>query len=224
MQQHPVLHGEFDIDHAAAIVLQVEQRRMVRMPRLDALAHLDDFLRERRGLARRGQHLFADLLEFRADFGVARAVARTAQRLMLPHPRRIGGIAFAQLITAKCVQIGDEQTRLAVRPQPQVDIEQGARAGRRRQPGDEAAGVGGVDVGGGIVRIVVEEDDVEVGRVTELLAAQLAVRDYRKLRHLAVAFGQLLPDRFERDVEHGVGELGQAGCHPLRPDASAACA
>src|SRR5579871_3926156 len=101
MQQHPVLNDELDIDHAAAIVLDVEQLAAVRMTRRDALAHRHDFRRERPALARRRQYPLTDLLERSPDLRIARAKPRAGQRLMLPDPSRVGGVAFAQLIAPK---------------------------------------------------------------------------------------------------------------------------
>ena len=42
VQQHEVLHRELDIDHAAAVVLEVEQTGRVRMPFRHLAAHLHD--------------------------------------------------------------------------------------------------------------------------------------------------------------------------------------
>ncbi|MDR8957294.1 hypothetical protein FEP76_05822 [Burkholderia multivorans] len=209
VQQHPVLDNELDVDHPAAVVLQIEQLGLVRVSGEHLRAHVDDFLREDVRVARRRQHLPADRLERRADLRVARAVARPRQRLVLPDPGGVGRIAFAQLIAAERVEVRHEQPGLAVRPQAQVDVEQRARAGGRRQPGDEAPRERGVHVGRAIVRIVVQEDQVEIGRVAELLAAELAVRDHREFRHVAVTLRELRPDDFDRDVEHRVGELRQ---------------
>ena len=41
--QYQILHDEFDVDHAACIVLQIELGRTVRMCVMDALAHFEDF-------------------------------------------------------------------------------------------------------------------------------------------------------------------------------------
>ncbi|MNY12247.1 hypothetical protein D3C86_1453170 [compost metagenome] len=63
--------------------------------------------------------------------------------------------------------------------------------------------------------IVVQEDDVQVRGIAQFLAAQPAVGDHREARRVAVARGQLAPDRFQRGLEHGIGQVGQAVGHLL---------
>jgi hypothetical protein len=58
--------------------------------------------------------------------------------------------------------------------------------------------------------VVVEEDDVEVGGVAELLAAQLAVGDDGEARRLASgACSSLRQTSSSVQVEHDVGQLGE---------------
>ncbi len=57
--------------------------------------------------------------------------------------------------------------------------------------------------------VIVEKDQIEVGRVAELLAPQLAVRDHGELRLLAMAPRQRSPDGFQGHIEHRVGQFGQ---------------
>src|SRR5438128_2603472 len=87
VREHQVLHGELDVDHAAAVVLYVEKLAFVWVRAPQLLAHLDDLLRERRGLTRPREDLVPDTLECRAHGGVACAVARAGKRLVFPHPR-----------------------------------------------------------------------------------------------------------------------------------------
>ena len=47
MREHEVLHGELDVDHAARVVLEVEERGAVRMAGGHLAPHLDDVGRER---------------------------------------------------------------------------------------------------------------------------------------------------------------------------------
>jgi len=66
-----------------------------------------------------------------------------------------------------------------------------------------------------LVGVVVEEDEVEVGGVAELLAAELAVGDHREARPLAVSRRHLRPDRAERGVEHQIRRLRKMVGEPL---------
>ncbi len=75
-QQHEVLDREFDIDHAAPVVLEIEQCRAIRVTFEHAVAHRDDLLRKRQCIATLGQHLRADRLELFADPRVAACEAR----------------------------------------------------------------------------------------------------------------------------------------------------
>ena len=129
VRQHQVLDDEFDIDHAALVVLEVEKGRRVRMARVHPAPHIDDVDSELRDVARQAEEGIALLVERRADGRVAGDEARARQRLVLPRP---GGLA---LIFAKCGETRDQKPRRAIRPQPQigfVELPRGRDAGQPR--------------------------------------------------------------------------------------------
>lgn len=65
------------------------------------------------------------------------------------------------------------------------------------------------------MRIVVEEDEIQVRCVAQLLAAELPIRDDREARRLAMPLRKLPPDSLHGHVEHGVGELREPVAHVL---------
>jgi len=67
MAQHQVLHHEFNIDDAAVIMFQVEQRAFVGMGIEHLVAHFQDAVTQCGFFPRRAQHLDAQLLEGAAD-------------------------------------------------------------------------------------------------------------------------------------------------------------
>ena len=124
VRQHQVLHGELDVDHAARVVLQVEQRACgFGMAGGHLAAHVGDVGRERARVARQAQDRFAFRLERRAERGVAGHEARAGERLVLPRPR-----VFA-LVFAEGREARHEQAGRAIGPQPQVGVVE--LAGRR---------------------------------------------------------------------------------------------
>ena len=84
--EHQVLHDEFHVDDAAAVMLDIEQRGGVGVRVQHFLAHLQDFLPKRGEVALFAQNCFADLLEQGADLLIARNVAGACQRLVFPNP------------------------------------------------------------------------------------------------------------------------------------------
>src|SRR4029079_7081386 len=67
-----------------------------------------------------------------------------------------------------------------------------------------------------LVRIVEKKNDVEVGRIAELLAAQLAVGDDGKARRIgAVLARQVRPPALDVRLENEVGERGEMIRQPL---------
>ncbi len=174
------------------------------------LAHRLNFGEQRAQVARRREDAAPDRLEARRDACQAGAPARPCQRLVLPGPR---GVAAAPgLVVLERGHRRDQQTRVAVRAQRRVDLEQLAGGGAHRQPGDHLAHESAVDLGGlvGIgLGIVVDEDDVEVAAVAELLAAELAVGDDRQLRLGPVGVLQMLPGPAHRTRQRRVGERGK---------------
>ena len=219
--EHQGLHGELDVHHAALAVLHVEQRATVaaalRMGRAHALAHGLHLLQQQAELARRGQHRASHGLDPWRERRRPGAPACARDGLVLPGP---GGVAAAlSLVTLEGGDGGDEQPRVAIGPQRGVDVEQLAGRGAQGEPADELSREGGVDlgraVGVGLVGVVEQKHDVEVGAVAQLLAAELAVGDHGEARVVAVALLQVLPGPADGAVERGVGERREVVGHLL---------
>ncbi len=170
------------------------------------LAHRQDLFAQPDEIARLPQDLDANRFELLPDGRVASAEAGARQRLMFPDP------GVLQLIGAKCIDRTDQHSRVAVRTQAQVHLEEHARRCLRRHPGAHALAETGIefsDLGG---RIVVQIDQVEIGGEPEFLAAELAVGDDRKLRWplgMRMPLPQLLPAQIERRLHHDVGEFAE---------------
>src|SRR5581483_9878532 len=141
-----------------------------------------------------------DRLESRADRGVAGRMARARERLVLPDPGRL------LLVALERVERGDEQAGGAAWAQAQVGLEERAGGGAAREPVVEARREARVGLARRLARVVVEKDEVEVGGVAELLAAELAVGDHREPGRALEAPRQARPGFFQRDLEHEVGE------------------
>jgi hypothetical protein len=160
----------------------------------------------RRVASKRGRHA-----------GAAGGEARARQRLVFPGPR--GVAAAAALVGLEAGHRRHQQPRVAVGPQGGVDVEQLAGRRAQRQPGDELAHEGAIDllraVLVGLVAVVVEEDDVEVAAVAQLLAAELAVGDDGQAAVVAVALAQARPGPAQHGFEHRVGQRRQVVGHLL---------
>src|SRR5207253_3533455 len=84
------------------------------------------------------------------------------------------------------------------------------------EPAVDALREARIDLACLLVRIVVEKDDVEVGGVAELLAAELAVGDDRETRLIrAMPARELAPGALDDELEHPVGERGKMVREPL---------
>ncbi|MNY33917.1 hypothetical protein D3C86_1682180 [compost metagenome] len=116
--KHQILRDEFDVDHAAAVVLQVEPVAVVRVAGVDFLAHRQDFFAQRGGIARQHQDVLADLLEARSDACVSGGMACPGQRLVFPGP----GVLV--LVLLEGFHGHGQKSRVAVRPQAQVHLVQ----------------------------------------------------------------------------------------------------
>ncbi len=127
-------------------------------------------------IARQAQDRVALGLEGGADRGVAGHESRAGERLMLPGPRLLA------LVAAEPGERRRHQTLGAVGTQAQIDVVELAGGRHAGEPGDEAPREPQVALLRGVVRVVVEKDEVEVGRIAELLAAELAEADDRELR------------------------------------------
>ena len=200
VREHQELDDELEIDHAAGVVLEVEKAAPVRVRGVHLFAHREDFAGELAGIARAGEDPDADRFERFADLRVPRAVARAGEGLVLPGPGRF------LLIFREGLDRRDEQPRLARGTQAQVGVEERARSGARGEPVVHALREARVVLGRALVRVVVEENEVEVGGVPEFLAAELAVADHGEARRLAVPGPDLLP---HVGNGHAQGDIGK---------------
>src|SRR5918999_5362251 len=106
---------------------------------------------------------------------------------MFPHPG-----AFL-LVARECGDGRDQQSRGAARPELEIGLEENSRRRAAGEPGVQPLRKPRVDLWRLLVRIVVEKDDVEVGGVAELLAAELAVADHREVGDGKVFAPQVSP-------------------------------
>ena len=203
VRQHQELHHELDVHHAAGVVLQVEEPRFVGVAVVHLLAHAADLGRQRAQYAALRQDVAAQLLEHGADARAASRMARPGQRLVLPHPGRF------VLVEAEGVLGGHQQPGVAIGPQPQVHLEERAGGGAGLQPAGHALGQLGIDAGRILVRVVVQEHQVQIGRIAKLLAAQPSVGNHRELRIGPVPARQVGPAALQGDFQHRIGQRTQ---------------
>ncbi|CAM5204190.1 hypothetical protein CDEF62S_04319 [Castellaniella defragrans] len=147
----------------------------------DLFAHGADFLPQVGGVARQQQDAFADGLEARTDFGVARHEACAGEGLVFPGP------GLRHLVMFEGCDGDRQQARVAVGAQPQVDLVQPSRGGQSREPGRHPAPQFRVAFARVLIRVVVQEHQIQVGGVAEFLAAQLAVGNDGEVRLARIA-------------------------------------
>ena len=116
-----VLHGEFDVDNAAACVFDVVILR--RMGGGDFFAHGEDVVFEGGAVARQGEDIAADAFEGRLNGGFAADEAGAGEGLVLPRP------GVAALVFFKGGEAVDDEAAVAVGAQAQVGLVERARAG-----------------------------------------------------------------------------------------------
>ena len=155
--------------------------------------------------------------EIGAEVEVARHGATLDQRLPLPGPPR--GLVVPQRRRER----PRERPLVPFGAEPHVDPVRQAEAGVVGQhPDDLAADLGeelgvGDDLGAdGLAVGVVDEDQVDVGAIVQLLAAELAERQNDEPRGLAVVADRApvlgldgQPGRANGDLDAGVGEVGE---------------
>ena len=177
------------------------------MARVHLAPHLDDIRGEARAVTRQTQNSDALRFERRADCGIAADEACAGQRLVLPRPR-----GFA-LVFAEGRKTRHQQAGSAVGTQAKIGVVEPTRCSRAREPGVQTLREPRIplDCAIGIRRVrfdVVQEHEIEVGRVAQLFSAELAVADDGKAR-TGLAAAQMGPASCERRVEDGVGERGE---------------
>ena len=187
VRKHQKLHDKFDVDHAATVVLYVEQSGRIRVTVEHARAHLQHIGAEFLLIAPLHQNQGPFGLEAFADLRVARRIACPRERLMLPWP--CSKSILVALVARERVERRDQQAGVAIGPQPQIDLEQLAGRCVCRQPRHQSAREQQIHLGCRRVFIVIQENQIEVGFITELFAAELAVTDHSETRHIAVPPG-----------------------------------
>src|SRR6266705_2484781 len=155
-REHDILHHELDVDHAAAVVLQVERIAPVRVALEQLSPHGEHFLAKLGLVALHLQDRTSLGFKRRAHRGVAGAEARASQGLVLPRP------CGFPLVSLECRDRAHHQAARPVGTKPQVGLEQDTRAGSGREPVVQALRKARVVLLRVLVRIVVEKDDVEV--------------------------------------------------------------
>ena len=202
-------------------MLDVKQVGWHRARLAHLFAHAAHLLAQRGVVARGGQNSAACGLKVGCHAGHAGRKAGPCQRLVFPGP---SGVATApHLVTVKGRHRGDQQTRAAVGPQRGVDVKQLTGRCAQRQPGDDLADKGAVDLlrallvvvaGCGVaVAVVVQEHHVQVAAVAQFLAAQFAVGDDRQARLVTVALLQARPGPAQGDGQHAVGQGAEVVGH-----------
>jgi hypothetical protein len=177
------LREKFDLANAAAPTLQVEAgaecltlREMV----ADPVAHRADFLELAKIEAAAPDERLDRRQKLLAQRAVARRCARTDKRRLLPRER------FGFIIGDRRIHRQDDRRHLGMRTQAQVDAEHMAVAGARRQyfghpPRDPHRRLARIVALAARERVGVEDQyRVDVRRIVELVAAELAQRDDRK--------------------------------------------
>src|SRR6185503_9980531 len=222
VREDPVVDEELHVGDAARVLLDIERAGFRERELLPHSApHLRDLLLELRPVDVRDEHVAPNRLESAADNGRACESAAAQQRLMLPNP------GVRSLVVTEAFEARDEQARSAARPKASVDFVQAARARLNRKKMDEplyeaaeeALVVERRHTIGLLLSAarIVQEDEIEVGAVTELEARKLAVANHREPRiaqrwtatRLAVLRRELAPSGAQRVVENELGRVGQ---------------
>ena len=165
------------------------------------------------------QDVAAQAREALSQRRVAGDRAGSHQRLVLPGPRLVPQVC------AETVEGVDEHSLRAVRAQPRIHLVERALGRHGRQNVDEPLGEAGVEGGEidglrsgghGAGVVVVHEDEVEVGAVAELDAAELAIGDdrvgcersvFRHRSRPSVAGGDVAPCEGQRRAQHRFRDL-----------------
>ena len=155
MGKDEVLDDKFDIDHAAARVFDVAVNRRMGWGTF-FFAHFDDFACQGGLVAFGGEDFGADAVEGRLNIRRATNKTGAGKGLVFPRP----GV-FA-LVFFKGGDAVRKETGVAVGAQAQVYLEERAGCRARLQPAGHALCQLGIDAWGVLVRVVVEEHQVQV--------------------------------------------------------------
>ncbi|MNZ92416.1 hypothetical protein D3C78_1114400 [compost metagenome] len=183
------------------------------------LAHFTHFSLQRFAFTRRDQHIAANGVKLRFKLRIAVYHTRTHQRLMLPGP------CLVLLIFRKRFGRGNQHPRRTGRAQTRVDFVQ--NPGRRTSAEQMHHALGktqieltSVDfalaIGHNVNRAIVQEDQIQIGAVTQLPAAQFAIAHHGKttplaigqVRWLTVTRHHLPPGLLHHCVDHRFGKPG----------------
>ena len=221
-----VLGDELDVDQAAAHVLDVPNDVGAVLV-AHALAHSGHVAEQLVGVAPARQGVADHLFHLRLEGRRAGDDAGAGECHVFPGP---GGVL---VIADKRLQAGRDGPGTARRTQAHVHFVEAALRGRCRHRVDEPLGEPGEvlgqcqrngAVGGlGVVRCVVDEDDIEVRRWRHFTAAQLAQRHHEHSgpRHVAVLAGEFVLDPRRQEAEDDVGDVAQGGRGVARLEALA---
>ena len=169
LRQHQVLYRKLDVDHATRAVLDVKVAGPHGVGRAHPLAHGHNFLLQVSRLPRRADDSLAHRIKALPQVVATQNTAGPCHGLVFPGP---GGVAATLLlVVGVSIKGGNQQAGIAVGSQSRVDLVQVAFAGLDRQPGDQLAYQGGIDLAGPFVVVCVDEHDVEVTAIAQFLAA-----------------------------------------------------
>ena len=152
-------------------MLEIEQSARIRVGVAHPVAHGQDFTCQRGEFALTAQHFSADAFEASADLRVAGDETGARERLVLPDP------GFLEFVIAEGVDPTYQQSRRPVGPQPEIGFVKYTGRGCAGEQGVDALGEARIGFRSGRIVVIIEKDDVEIGAVAELLAAELAVAD-----------------------------------------------
>lgn len=212
--QDQILDDEFDIDDAACIMLEIEQFTLVRMPIAHFPAHADDLAAQFIEVPLLAQDVDANLFECRGDVRIAAYGPRPGQCLVFPDP------CLPELVVTKRLDAADEQTGGAVGTQTQVGFIQHPCSRGAGEPGIDALRQSPIVLRGIVIRVVVHENDIQIGGVAQFLAAELAVTDDGEKGYVTVALAQPAPYEMQRFVQQQGGKIGQVVGECLQIDAT----
>ena len=122
---------------------------------------------------------------------------------MFPHP------GLFELVLPEGLDLAHQESGRAIGAQSQIGFVQHAGRGCAGKPGIDALRQPRVSFRRGLVLVIVEKNDVEVGGVAEFLAAEFAVAHDRKSRLFAVTHAQRIPGEPQHFFQHAAGEIAQ---------------
>ena len=197
-------------------MLDVKLIALDRVRHPNFIAHGHDFVPKQLRIARGVDNTRPDIFKKLAQKLATQDKTRPSHGLMLPSPCRI--TAALLLVTGVGSKTGDQQARVAVRPQSRVNFKQIAFTGFNVQPGDNFSNQGGIHNRSLLLGILVNKHKVQIASVAELFAAQLAVGNDGDLRLPGWGWMFILktcPAPLDGDAKHRFGQRAQVISHLL---------